>query len=167
MAFLQPLNLLYFTMNAASAVNARGLVLTLESAGTLDICAASELPIGVAYKTSRDPLYDVDNDAHDVLYELGTEIAVVRDGKVIVPAHTNVGVAIAIGDIVGMYGTPTAGKVCKFVPTSYPASYNATTMAQIMDQQKGVVGIALEACTASTAQEIEVLLSFNTTDGAN
>ncbi|MHA1787125.1 MAG: hypothetical protein ACTSWU_02915 [Candidatus Thorarchaeota archaeon] len=167
MAFLQPLNLLYFDLKDGTSVSARGTVLTLESTGKVDTCGATEMPIGVAYMTTRDPLYDPDLTGHTSIYETGVEVAVVREGKVVVPYHTNAGVAISIGDIVGVKGTPTAGKVCKFVPTSYPASYNATTLATIMDEQKYVVGIALEAASASATGEIEVLLSFNTTEGAS
>lgn len=166
MAFLQPLKLLYYDLKDGTDVQARGTVLTLESTGKVDTCQATERPFGVAYKTTEDPLYDPDLTGHTSQYESGVEIAIVREGKVVVPYHTT-DAAISIGDIVGVKGTPTAGKVCKFDPTDYPSSYDASTLATIMDEQGYVVGIALESASASATGELEVLLSFNTTQGDN
>ena len=67
MGFVKPLNLLYFQMNAAQSVILNGMVLSLQGAGTVIRCPAGGTPIGVAYMTTEDPLFDPNSINHNVL----------------------------------------------------------------------------------------------------
>jgi len=144
MSFTKPLNLLYFTLNAANDVRVEGLVLSLEAAGTVIPCLAGGTPIGVAYMTTEDPLYNPNAINHSTQYELGAEIAVVREGVVRVPYHTTGGEAIAIGNYVSMLNANTAGYVRVHVPTALPVVYAAATMVLRLEEVNCIVGRALE-----------------------
>lgn len=145
MSFIKPLNLLFFTLNAANDVQVEGLVLGLEAAGTVIPCPASGAPIGVAYMTTEDPLYNPKSINHSLQYLKGTEIAAVREGVVNVPYHTIGGETIAIGNLVGMLNANTAGYVRLHVLTALPVVWNAATMAARLEEQNSIVGIALQA----------------------
>lgn len=170
MSFTKPLNLIYGTMNAANDVQVEGLVLSLETAGTLIPCPAGGTPYGVAYMTTEDPQYNPNSINHSTQYLLGAEMAVVREGLVRVPYHTAGGETISIGQIMSMLGANTAGYVRVHVPTALPGAYNAATLAARLEEQNCIVGIALEAKAAngqtgvSGATHLKVLLELKRTD---
>ena len=170
MSFTKPLNLLYFTLNAANSVQVEGLVLGLEAAGTVIPCPADGTPIGVAYMTTEDPLYNPNSINHSTQYLSGCEIAVVREGVVRVPYHTVGGETIGIGDYVSMLNANTAGYVRVHVPTALPAVWNAATMVARLEEVNCIVGRALEAKGAagqtgvSGATHLKVLLDIKGVD---
>lgn len=149
MSFTKPLNLLYFTLNAANDVQLEGLVLALEAAGTVVPCPANGTPIAVAYMTTEDPLYNPNSINHSTQYQLGLEIACIREGVVRVPFHCAGGEAVAIGNLVSMLNANTAGYVRVHVPTALPAVWNAATVMGVLEEEECIVGIALEAKAAN------------------
>ena len=167
MAFIKPLNLLYFDLNAAHDVQQPGEVMSLEAAGTILPCTGANPPIiGVAYMTTEDPLYDPNVTGHTTQYLLGVEVGIVREGVVRVPYDTNTSAhAIAIGNLVAMTGragaTATAGYVDYYRPTAFAAN------AAVMEENRYIVGIALSTADANAktgdagkAAYVKVLLTL-------
>ena len=172
MSFTKPLNLLYFNMNAASDVQIEGLVLSLEAAGTLIACPADGTPVGVAYMTTLDPNYTPTSINHSNLYELGAEMAVVREGVARVPYHTVGGEVIAIGNVLSMLGANTAGYVRLHVPTALPVVWNAATMVLRLEETNSIVGKALDAKAVgqtgvANETHVRVLLDIKEVDFAS
>ena len=145
MGFVKPLNLLYFAMNAAQSVTLNGMVLSLQAAGTLIRCPAGGTPIGVAYMTTEDPLFDPNSINHVVQFLLGMEMGVIREGVADVPVHLVGGEAIAITDVLSMLNANTAGYARVHVPTALPAVYAAATVMGCLEEAETIVGIALDA----------------------
>ena len=149
MAFVKPLNLLYRTMKSTVSVDKKGLCLFLQSDGYLDLCAAGERPYGIAYMTTEDPF-------NEGTYLDGQEIAVIREGKVILQLPDS-HAAVAIGD---QLCTTADGEVIKFVQTAYAGSYAAANAELIKTEQLSIVAIAEEAVAQNTGGEIEALLTL-------
>ena len=145
MGFVKPLNLLYFAMNAAQSVTLNGMVLSLQAAGTVIRCPAGGTPIGVAYMTTEDPLFDPNSINHTVQFLLGMEIAVVREGVADVPVHLMGGESIAIGNLLSMLNANTAGYARLHVPTALPVVWAAATVVTCLEEAETIVGIALDA----------------------
>ena len=145
MGFVKPLNLLYFQMNAAQSVTINGMVLSLQAAGTVIRCPAGGTPIGVAYMTTEDPLFDPNSINHTVQFLLGAEIAVVREGVADVPVWLVGGESIAIADVLSMLNANAAGYARLHVPTALPVVYAAATVAAALNEDSTIVGIALDA----------------------
>lgn len=144
MGFVKPLNLLYFQMNAAQSVTLNGMVLSLQLAGTVIRCPAGGTPIGVAYMTTEDPLFDPNSINHNVQFQLGMEIAVIREGVADVPVWLVGGESIAIGDLLSMLGANGAGYARLHIPTNVPVGYLQATMLTILQEPDTIVGIALD-----------------------
>jgi len=178
MSFVKPLNLLYFTLHTGFDVQKPGLVLTLLNDGTVravDVNGADDAKVGmgdtdgpeptfaVAYMTSEDPLYDPHSTNHSVQYLTGVEMAVVREGVVMVPYHLDLAFgAIAIGDLVSTLNQNILfdGHVRNHVPTALPNAYADGTTDTILEEANAIVGIALEAKAANTTGYIKILLQI-------
>lgn len=171
MAFVKPLNLLHLPLLAATAVNQAGLVLHLENVGgvaQVDICAAGEQPVGVAYMTTEDPLFDPNDLGHAVQFMTGVEIAFVREGVVRIPCHQLVVQGnILPGHLLSMTGANTIGHVRRHVPTAIAGAYAAANMLTVLEEPGTIVAVALETFTASaTAGLIRCLLRIAEQDFA-
>ena len=164
MSFTKPLNLLYLPLSAVQDVQQRGLVLELQAAGTVIAApAVTGRPIGVAYMTTADPLFQgVAGTPHAVpghllAYQLGVEIGIVREGVVTVPKTA---AAITCGDIVGMFNSGTAGQVATYTPGAWVGAVNAAQIKVNVERAATIVGVALESQGLNTT-EIKILLTIH------
>ncbi|MHA1615459.1 MAG: hypothetical protein ACTSYJ_11490 [Candidatus Thorarchaeota archaeon] len=150
MAFLHEEERLYGTLKSGVSVNKAGLVLHLESDGTLDLAMAGEPPFGVAYKTTEDPL-------NPGTYLSGVAITVIRRGVVYLQLPSSHS-AISIGD---RLCTDDNGYVVKFTGTDWPATYGASVAETIEKEKSSIVGIALESKAKDTGGKIKALLTIH------
>jgi len=173
MSFVKPLNLLWLSLNAANDVQREGLVLALEAAGTVIPCVADGTPIGVAYMTTEDPLYNPSSINHSTQYALGMEIAIIREGLANVPYHiVGAGQNVTIGMLVSMLNANTSGYVTRHIATALPGVWAAATVEGCLEEMDSVVGIALEAKTVGKsgvagATNMLVLLQIANVDYAS
>ena len=133
------------------ALDDKGYVLSLLSTGHVHKAAAGEIPVGVAFKSTKDPISDTAAS--------GVEVGIVSEGVAEVQYYLEAGDSnIAIGDLV-MAHQSQAGYITKYTEddttTAWPATYAAATAETITDEiiaasrkSKYIVGVALEAVTA-------------------
>jgi len=170
MAFLKPLNLLWFDLVDTFDVQTAGLVLTLVNVGgvpkvrAVDVDAATPEPVfGVAYMTSEDPLYSPHTTGHTTQYLTGVEIALIREGVVNVPYHQDLAFGgITVGNLVSTLNQNAAynGYVRNHNPTALPNAWNDDTVDGILEEPNQIVGIALESKAANTTGMLKVLLQI-------
>jgi hypothetical protein len=164
MSLVKPINLLYGKLASGQYIDFKGAVLQLNATGTVQKAAAGARPLGIALKTTEDPL-------NPGTYLSGVEVAYVREGIVEVAYHlTSSDANIGVGDLVSTKGANSAGTVKKHVPTSWPGTYSNTTAATIINELGMIVGIALEAVTAPSSGDkkgtLKVLLTLHPTVSA-
>jgi len=159
-SFIKPEYLFYLKLDPAVSVEKAGLCLKLASDGEAELCAAGDRCVGVAFKSTEDPL-------NPGTYLKGVEVALVREGVVYVQLPSTHS-AISPGDRIK---TAANGYVDKFTDgdttTAWPTTYSAATAETITDEiigvireSKQIVGLALESKAANTGGKLKVLLTL-------
>jgi len=133
------------------ALDDEGYVLMLASTGKVAKCTAGSPAYGIAYKSTKNPVTGT--------AEANKQVAIVRAPKEAYVQYNNGGgETIAIGDLVSSKGANAAGTCKKHASTAWPGTWAAATAETISDEDAMIVGIALEAKTASTSGKLKVLL---------
>jgi len=148
--------LCYIQMVDTDAIEKKGLVLTRDTTDPTKgaLAGAGAYPIGVAYKTTENPLKEGE-------YLKGQKVAYIRDGEVICQLTENQ--TITAGDrLVPAVFDTKKGYVKKFSPTAWPATYSSTTAEDIEKEKSTIVGIAQESVTtgADETKPIKVWLTI-------
>ena len=139
------------SFECTDALDDEGFVLTLASTGKVAKAVAGGAAFGVAFTSTKDKV-------------TGTAVANKQVGVVQTPRYAYVqynnggGETIAIGDLVSTKGANASGTVKKHASTAWPGTYAAATAETIDDEHSMVVGIALEAKSASTSGKLLVKL---------
>ena len=128
----------------SDALDGEGYVLGYPDAnGIVAKVAAGGKVYGVAYMSTKD--------------QTGTaiankQVAIIRKPKIAYVRYNNGGgETIAIGDIVSSKGANAAGTCKKLATTAWPGTWSNTDAETICDEYALIVGIALEAKSASTS----------------
>lgn len=141
------------------ALDDGGYVMMLTSDGTVSLCTADSMAIGVAYKSTKDAISGTATaDVEVPIVSHCTQMKV----KVEVD---NTDTGIAIGDVISMKGANTAGYAHLHVPQTYTNPATDAEVTEGFDELKTIVGVALAAVASpgsgSTQTDINCLLGLH------
>ncbi|RLE66991.1 MAG: hypothetical protein DRJ38_00025 [Thermoprotei archaeon] len=138
MALVQHEESVYVT--CSDALDDYGYVLSLQSSGNAHKCTNTELPIGIALTSTKDPITGT--------AQSDQKVAIVRRGVAYVKLD-DANSSISPGDLVGV--SSTAGYVDKL-------TVDTTDAESLWSSLRKAVGIALESKSANAGGKIKVLL---------
>ena len=139
------------SFKCTDALDDKGYVLKLNDDGTVSLCGSYEVPFGVAFKDTKNPITETP--------EANRNVPVIVSGVAYVQYEIGPGEDIVPGCLVGMKAAHSPGRVTRFVDgdtvTAWADAYDATNAETITDEiitvireYKYVVGVALEKVDA-------------------